>query len=177
MFSGGRERMHLGINGLKKLFIDDCLIYFFTDWLCGLTLRLKDQNLNPLWTDLPNLFRVLIVSSTSFLQGCVICSLDSSSSFSSSPSVITSASCSENSETIYLTDNGRDWLVPSRKCTLNWVAASLLGLFLSNSFSASYFAFKVTYAFFCGHSEHNTKAIFFHALIFKTIKFKNGGKT
>ena len=25
---------------------------------------------------------------------------------------------------------------------------------------------------FCGHSEHNTQAIFFHALIFKTIKFK-----
>ena len=25
---------------------------------------------------------------------------------------------------------------------------------------------------FCGHCEHNTQAIFFHALIFKTIKFK-----
>ena len=38
---------------LKKLYIDDCRIYlFFTDWLCGLALRLKDQNLNPLWTDL-----------------------------------------------------------------------------------------------------------------------------
>ena len=26
---------------------------------------------------------------------------------------------------------------------------------------------------FCGHSEHNTQAIFFYALIFKIIKFKN----
>ena len=64
-----------------------------------------------------NLFKVLIISSTSLLKGCAICSSDSSSSFSSSPSVITSAGCSENSETIYSTGNGRDWLVPSRKFT------------------------------------------------------------
>ena len=44
-------------------------------------------------------------------------SSDSSSSFSSSPSVITSAGYLENSETTYSTDNGRNWLVPSRKCT------------------------------------------------------------
>ena len=55
-----------------------------------------------------NLFKVFIVSSTSFLKGCEICSSDSSSSFSLSPSVITSAGCSENSEIIYSTDNGRD---------------------------------------------------------------------
>ena len=60
-----------------------------------------------------NLFKVLIISSTSLLKGCAICSSDSSSS----PSVITSAGCSENSETIYSTGNGRDWLVPSRKFT------------------------------------------------------------
>ena len=47
-----------------------------------------------------NLFKVLIVLSTSILEGCAICLSDSSSSFSTSPSVITSASCSENSETI-----------------------------------------------------------------------------
>ena len=64
-----------------------------------------------------NLFKVLIVSSASFLQECEISSLDSSSSFSSSPSVITSVGFSENSETIYSTENARDWLVPSRKCT------------------------------------------------------------
>ena len=64
-----------------------------------------------------NLFKVLIVSSTSFLQGCAICSSDSSSSFSSLLCVVFSAGCSENSETIYSVDNGRDWLVPSRKCT------------------------------------------------------------
>ena len=64
-----------------------------------------------------NLFKVLIVSSTSFFQGYAICSLDSSSSFSSSSSIITSVGCSENSETIYSTEKSRDWLVRSRKCT------------------------------------------------------------
>ena len=65
-----------------------------------------------------NLCKVLIVLSTLFLQGCAnSSSLDSSSLFSSSPSVITSAGCLKNSKTIYLKDNGQDWLVPSRKCT------------------------------------------------------------
>ena len=64
-----------------------------------------------------NLFKVLIVWSTSFLKGCTICSSDSSSSFSLSPSVITSAGCLENSEIIYSTNNGRDCLVSSRTCT------------------------------------------------------------
>ena len=64
-----------------------------------------------------NLFKVLIVSSTSFLKRYAICSSNSSSSFSLSPSVITSSGCSENSEIIYSTDNGRDCLVPSRTCT------------------------------------------------------------
>ena len=64
-----------------------------------------------------NLFKVLIVWSTSFLKGCAICSSDSSSSFSWSPSVITSAGCLENSEIIYSTNNGRDCLVSSRTCT------------------------------------------------------------
>ena len=64
-----------------------------------------------------NLLKVLIVSSTSFFQGCAICSFDSSSLFSLSPSVITSVGCSEKSETIYSTENGRYWLPPSRKCT------------------------------------------------------------
>ena len=64
-----------------------------------------------------NLFEVLIVSSTSFLKGGAICSSESSSSFSLSPSAITSAGCSENSEIIYSTDNGQDCLVPSRACT------------------------------------------------------------
>ena len=50
-----------------------------------------------------NLFKNVIVSSTSFLQGCAHCSSDFSSSFSSSLSVITSAGCLENSETIYST--------------------------------------------------------------------------
>ena len=47
-----------------------------------------------------NQFKVLVASSTSFLQGCAVCSLDSLSSFSSFPSVITSAGCSENSKTM-----------------------------------------------------------------------------
>ena len=60
-----------------------------------------------------NLFKVLIVSSTSFLQGCAVCSSDSSSSFSSSPSVILQ-DVQKIQKTIYSADNGRDWLVPSR---------------------------------------------------------------
>ena len=64
-----------------------------------------------------NLVKVLIILSTSLLQRCAICSSDFSSSFSSSLFVITSAGCSENSEAIYSTGNGRDWLVRSRKCT------------------------------------------------------------
>ena len=95
-----------------------------------------------------NLFKVLIISSASFLQRCAISSLDSSSSFSSSPSVITSVSCSENSETIYSTENARDWLVPSRKCTSRNVELNgsffVRSFFLPNSSSASYFVFKFT---------------------------------
>ena len=45
-FQGGRKRVHWERKGLKKLCIDDSLIYIFSDWLCGLTLRLKNQNLN-----------------------------------------------------------------------------------------------------------------------------------
>ena len=64
-----------------------------------------------------NLYKILIVLSISFLKRYIICSSDSSSSFSLSPPVITSAGCSENSEMIYSTDSGRDCLVPSRTCT------------------------------------------------------------
>ena len=64
-----------------------------------------------------NLFKVLIVLSTSFLKGCAICSSNSSSSFSLSLSVITSAGWWQNSEIIYSRYNGPDCLVPSRTCT------------------------------------------------------------
>ena len=79
-----------------------------------------------------HLFKVFIISSASFLQECTISSLDSSSSVSSSPSVITSVGCSENSETIYSTENAGDWLVPSRKCTSRNV--ELDGSFFIRSF-------------------------------------------
>ena len=155
------------------MFISDCLIYLFTDWLGGLALKLKDQNVNPLWTDLIcSIF--LIVSSTSFLQGCASCSSDSSSSFSSSPSLITSEGCLENPETIYSTvqqtmvEIGWSQVESVLLGKLKGMATSFLSILLSNSFSASYFF---------GHSEHSTQAIFFHVLIFKTIKFKNSRKT
>ena len=64
-----------------------------------------------------NLFKVLIFSSTSFLQECAICSSDSPSSFSPSPSVFISAGCPENWEINYSTDNDEDWLVLIEKCT------------------------------------------------------------
>ena len=94
-----------------------------------------------------NLLKFLIVSSTSFFQGCAICSFDSSSLLSLSPSVITSVGCSENSETIYSTENGRDWLVPSRKCTSRNV--ELNGSFFVRSIFVKLFqcfilCFKVT---------------------------------
>ena len=129
-----------------------------------------------------NLFKNVIVSSTSFLQGCAHCSSDFSSSFSSSLSVITSAGCLENSETIYSTDNGRNWLVPSRKCTSRNV--ELIGSFFARSIFVKRFQFFIlcflghfVMLSFCGHSEHNTQAIFFHALILKTIKFRNSRKS
>ena len=50
-----------------------------------------------------NLLKVLIASSTSLLQGCATSFSDSLSSLLSS-----SAGISENSETIYVTENGRD---------------------------------------------------------------------
>ena len=82
----------------------------------GVGFEVKGSNLKSFVNRL-DLFKVLIVSLTSFLQECSSCSSDSSSSFLSSPSVITSTGCLENSETIYSTDSGRDWLVPSRKRT------------------------------------------------------------
>ena len=129
-----------------------------------------------------NLFKVLIVSSAAFLEGCANCSSDFSSSFSSFPSVITSAACLENSETICSTDNGRNWLVPSRKWTSRNV--ELIGSFFARSIFVKRFQCFIlcflghfVMLSFCGHSEHNTQAIFCHSLIFKTIKFKNGRKT
>ena len=123
-----------------------------------------------------NLFKVLIVSSTSFLQGCANCSSEISSLFSSSPPVITSAGCLENSETIYSTDNGRNWLVPSRKCTSRNVEL-IDSFFVRSIFVKRIHCFihcflgHLVLLSFCGHSEHNTQAIFFYPLIFKTIKF------
>ena len=63
-----------------------------------------------------NLFKFWLSHQLHFFRD-MICLLDSSSSFSSSSSVITSVGCSENSETIYSTEKSRDWLVRSRKCT------------------------------------------------------------
>ena len=116
--------------------------------------EIKESKLKPCVNRF-NLFKVLIVSSTSFLQGCANCSSEISSLFSSSPPVITSAGCLENSETIYSTDNGRNWLVPSRKCTSRNV--ELIGSFFVRSIfvkryfcqSALYFFFRsLRYAFF-----------------------------
>ena len=111
----------------------------------------------------------------------MICSSDSSSSFSSSTSVITSAGCSEHSEKISSTDNGQDWLVATSAsksmspCTSmssgaksgltlrSWLrmATSLLSVFLSSSSRASYYHFVMLS--FCDYSEHNTQVTFFHA--------------
>ena len=182
----GVEKRCIGNEWVKEIVYLRLFIYLSLHWLIMRVgfeiknLKLKSKlksSVNRL-----NLFKVLIVSSTSFLQGCANCLSDSSSSFSSSPSVITSAGCLENSETIYSTDNGRNWLVPSRKCTSRNV--ELIGsFFVRPIFVKRFQCFILCFLghfvmlSFCGHSEHNTQAIFFYALIFKIIKFKNSGKT
>ena len=120
-----------------------------------------------------NLFKVLIVSSTSFLQGCVICSLDSSSSFSSFPSVITFLGCSENSKAIYSREKDRDWLIPSRKCTSR--KAELNGSFLVRSFLLNSLR-SLRYAFFLQSFWIQYTSNFLSCIIFKIIWFKTSGK-
>ena len=78
--------------------------FLFTDY--GFSFEIKGSKLK-FSVKRVHLFKVVIVLSTLIIQGCAICSSDSS--FLSSPSVITSAGFSENSETIYSTDNSRDW--------------------------------------------------------------------
>ena len=115
MFSGGRERCIW--NEWVKEIVYWRLPHLSLHWLImRVGFEMKGSKLKSSVNRL-NFFKVLIVSPTSFLQGCANCLSDSSSSFSSSSSVITSAGCLENPETIYSTGNGRNWLVPSRKCT------------------------------------------------------------
>ena len=109
----------------------------------GVGFEIKGSNLKSFVNRL-DLFKVLIVSLTSFLQECSICSSDSSSSFLSFPSVITSTGCLENSETIYSTDSGRDWLVPSRKCTSRNV--ELNGSFFIRSIFVKLFQYFILYS-------------------------------
>ena len=174
----GHRKSALGTNGLRKLFIDSYFIYLFTDWLWVFALRLKDQNLNPLWTDvicskfwlspqlhfLSNLFMgffifIFIIPVCNYLRRLF-----------------------RKFRKNHSTDSGRDWLVPSRKCTSwnvelngNFFARSIF-VNLCQCFILCFWSHFVMLSFSC-HSEHNTQAIFFHALIFKTIKFKNNGKT
>ena len=117
----GVEKRCIGNEWVKEIVYLRLFIYLSLHWLIMRVgfeiknLKLKSKlksSVNRL-----NLFKVLIVSSTSFLHECTVCWLDSSSSFLSSPSVITSVGCSENSETIYSIENRRDRLFPSRKCT------------------------------------------------------------
>ena len=117
----GVEKRCIGNEWVKEIVYLRLFIYLSLHWLIMRVgfeiknLKLKSKlksSVNRL-----NLFKVLIVSSTSFLHECTVCWLDSSSSFLSSPSVITSVGCSENSETIYSIENGRDRLFPSRECT------------------------------------------------------------
>ena len=126
----------LGIKELKKLLIDDLSLHWL---IMRVGFEIKGSKLKSSVNRL-TLFKVLIVSSASFLHRCAICSSGSSSSFSSSPSVITSVGCSENSETIYSTENGWDWLVPNRKCTSRNVE-------LNGSFFDRYFFVKLFQCF------------------------------
>ena len=78
-------------------------------------------------------------------------------------------------DTIYSTGNGQDWLVPSRKCSSRNV--ELNGNFFVRPIFVKLFhwfilCFQSHFVMlsFCGHSEHNTQAIF------KT-KFKESKKT
>ena len=115
------------------MFIDGCLIYLFTIYLCVYSVYLfiylimwvgfKIKGSNPkISVNRLNLFKVLIVSSNSFLQGCAICSSDSSSSFSSSHSLQVVQKIQKQSIQqdwlVYSTRSiQQDRLVQSRKCT------------------------------------------------------------
>ena len=114
IFSGGRIKS-IGNDWVKEI-VYWWLAHLSLHWFIMRSFENKGSKLKSSVNRL-NLFKSFIVSSTSFLQGCAICSSDSSSSFSLFPSLITCAGCSQNSEAIYLPDNGRDWSVPSRKCT------------------------------------------------------------
>ena len=94
--------------------------FFFPDWQCWSALRLKDQNLNPLWTDC---FMCFHFDSRSFRWWISKSLVDFFFLFFQVASVLPG--------------------------TLNWIATSFLGLFFSGSFSAAYFVLKsLHYAFF-----------------------------
>ena len=130
------------------MFIDNCHILSLLPWLMMrgsfmIKWSKPESSVNRL-----NLFKVLIPSSTSFLEGCAICLSGSSSSFSSSPSVATSAILFRKiqKQSLRQTMFKICWfqvaiVLPG---TMNWMATSLLGPLLSGSFSVSYFVFKVS---------------------------------
>ena len=127
------------------MFIDYYLIYLFIDWLCGLALRLKGQNLNPLWTD-------LICSK--FWFSCQLITSEMCNLFIRFFMVIfIIPACNYLCRLFGKFRNNReqkmvdiDWFQVESVLlgTLSWTAASFLGLFLSNFSNASYFVFKVT---------------------------------
>ena len=116
MFFGGVQIVYIGIERVKETFYLHWTYLSVHRLLMPVSSEIKGSKLKSSVNRL-NLLKVLIVSSTSFFQGCAICSLDSSSLFSSSPSVITSVGCPQNSWKIYSTENFRDWLPPSRTYT------------------------------------------------------------
>ena len=101
------------------MFISDCLIYLFTDWLGGLALRLKDQNVNPLWTDLicSNFFDCLVNFISSgmcklFIRFFIFIFIIPVFNY-----LWRLFRKSRNNLFNSSTDNGRNWLVSSWKCT------------------------------------------------------------
>ena len=141
----GVEKSALGMNGLKKLFIDDWLIYLFTDLLCG-ALTLKDQNLNPLWTDLICSKLSLSRQLHFFRDGQFVHQILHLHFHYPRLQLPLQVAHKIQKQSIYQTMVEIGWFQVESVLlgTLNWIATSLLGLFLSNSFSASYFALKVT---------------------------------
>ena len=148
----GVDKRRIGNEWVKEIVYWRLFIYLSLQWLImrvGFEIKnLKFKSKLKSSVNRLNLFKVLIVSSTSFIQGWLnSLSSDSSSSFSSSWSVITSAGCLKNSETICSKENGRDWLVPSRKCTSRNV--ELNGSFFVGSIFAKLFQYFILC--FSGH--------------------------
>ena len=131
----------------KEIFINHCCIYlFFTDWLCGLALRLKDQNLNHLWTRLICSKFWLPCQVHFFGDVYFVCRILYLHFHHPRLWLPPQVAQKIQKQSIQQKMVEIGWLQVESVLlgTLNWTTTSLLGLFLSSSFSSLYFVFNGT---------------------------------